>query len=217
MKILLSVEKGKKTWCGKIIDQELKLDFIVDSNWSKDRQGVLEFKIKDTGYYMAQSSNDRKFYEVTQDEKGELQKKEVTKSDAINSFVFVELSQNSKRKDFDFSIIKLATKNTTWDLEYQSMEDCYISENEHYYMISGKFLKISQQYIRNFSKIQNFSKKEVVLKNEIFSKKNDNIKIVFRDDCRAELTCPVPENTTIKTVHRLILHPLKQVDSSSII
>ena len=158
MTINLLVSKGKKTWIGKIENHDFKLDFINDSSWAKDKKGVLEFTVKEEGYYMSQDSTGREYCNVFIDENGELNKKSVKKSDVISYLSnSEELEKKLKSRLFEFNIIKYAEKDTAWDITYKPIKNevTFFAENENYYMVSGKFEKISKQYIRNFTSVFN--------------------------------------------------------------
>lgn len=202
MTINLTVSKGKKTWIGKIIDDDFKQDFINDSTWAKDKKGVLEFTLKEEGYYISQDSSGRKYWNIFIDDNGELQRKSVKKSDVISYLSSPEeLEKELKPRIFEFNLIKYAPKGTAWGIMYKPIKDeiTYFAENENYYMVSGKFEKNSKQYVRNFISVSNSQTSEEKINNLIISKKRDNVQIKFLDEDRKDITRPVTidENSTI--------------------
>lgn len=203
MTINLLVSKGKKTWIGKIKDHDFNLDFINDCNWVKDKKGVLEFTVKEEGYYMSQDSTGREYWNVFTDENGELKKKSVKKSDVISYFSdSEELIKKLKSRLFEFNIIKYAVKDTAWEIMYKPIKDevTYFAENKNYYMVSGKFEKISKQYIRNFNSVSNSHVSEEEINNMIISKTRDNVEIKFLDEDRKDITMPVTIDENSKLV-----------------
>lgn len=210
MTINLLVSKGKKTWIGKIENHDFKLDFINDSSWAKDKKGVLEFTVKEEGYYMSQDSTGREYWNVFIDENGELNKKSVKKSDVISYLSnSEELEKKLKSRLFEFNIIKYAEKDTAWDITYKPIKNevTFFAENENYYMVSGKFEKISKQYIRNFTSVFNSYISEEKINNMIISKKRDNVEIKFLDEDRKDITMPV----TIDNNSKIVAVPLNFV------
>jgi hypothetical protein len=210
MTINLLVSKGKKTWIGKIKNHDFKLDFINDSSWAKDKKGVLEFTVKEEGYYMSQDSTGREYWNVFIDENGELNKKSVKKSDVISYLSnSEELEKKLKSRLFEFNMIKYAEKDTAWDIMYKPIKNevTFFAENENYYMVSGKFEKISKQYIRNFTSVLNSYISEEKINNMIISKKRDNVEIKFLDEDRKDITMPV----TIDNNSKIVAVPLNFV------
>lgn len=210
MTINLLVSKGKKTWIGKIENHDFKLDFINDSSWAKDKKGVLEFTVKEEGYYMSQDSTGREYWNVFIDENGELNKKSVKKSDVISYLSnSEELEKKLKSRLFEFNIIKYAEKDTAWNITYKPIKNevTFFAENENYYMVSGKFEKISKQYIRNFTSVFNSYISEEKINNMIISKKRDNVEIKFLDEDRKDITMPV----TIDNNSKIVAAPLNFV------
>lgn len=213
-KIILFTQKGRKTWVGKIINHDFKLDFINDSIWVKGQTGMLEFEIKEEGYYMSQDSTGRKYWHVVPDEDadedGKLKKEQIKKVDVINYLSdSEELEKKLKPRKFNFCVVKPAANGTAWELQYDYIENeiAYIAEDENYYMISGKFLKESKQYVRNFRGIGKLSRKEEIVDKLIISKKRDNVEIKFLDEDRKDLTRPV----TIDNESIIISGPLNFV------
>ncbi|WP_331775031.1 hypothetical protein [Sulfurospirillum sp. 1612] len=190
MTVNLMAERGRKTWIGKVMDPSLKLNFM-NGHWGKER-GVLEFNIQETGYYISQAYK-RAYFEIYRDENGVLQRKECTKQDILKTFLLEELVQLQQERNFSMNIIKPAPRNTVWEFYYEPIENekCYFSENDDYYMITGKFKQKGTKYMRNLTKTAIVKEKEIELKNEIYSKEKDNIKIVFYDEDRIDITKPV--------------------------
>jgi hypothetical protein len=186
------------------------LDFINDSSWAKDKKGVLEFTVKEEGYYMSQDSTGREYWNVFIDENGELNKKSVKKSDVISYLSnSEELEKKLKSRLFEFNMIKYAEKDTAWDIMYKPIKNevTFFAENENYYMVSGKFEKISKQYIRNFTSVLNSYISEEKINNMIISKKRDNVEIKFLDEDRKDITMPV----TIDNNSKIVAVPLNFV------
>lgn len=202
MTINLWTERGIKTWLGKIKDHDFKLDFINDSTWAKGLQGVLEFTVKEEGYYMSQSSTGRQYWHVFTDEDGILKNESIEKKDVLFFLSDSEkLEKELRARIFEFTMIKPAAKSTAWELKYKPIKDeiTYFSENENYYMINGKFEVTSKQYIRNFTSVGKISTSEKKVNNMIISKKRDNVEIKFLDEDRKDITMSVTidENSEI--------------------
>ena len=147
--INLSVQKGTRTWCGKVKNQELELEFI-DGYWGKEK-GSLEFQANEPGYYIANDYISRDFWYVYQNDKNQLVKIKTTKNEIIRSFASERLISSIKARDFIFATITAGPKNTAWEAKFTPIGEVLFGENEHYYVISGKFKKKFTLYARNFT------------------------------------------------------------------
>lgn len=194
--IKLLAKKGKKTWCGRVINKDLKLDFL-QGEWSKERRGVLEYKLDKTGFYMSQDTK-RQYWQATENDNGEIIEKEITKDELIKLMVDWD-SISFEKRDFSFTVVKPGPRNTAWDMFYKPIGEVFFAEDEDYYFISGKFHKTWTKYKRNFSAIDSMGEKEEMLDKKMFHKVKDNIKIEFCDEGDTITTQPVfvDENSSV--------------------
>lgn len=201
--IRLRAEKGTRTWCGKIKNNLFETD-MINGHWGKEK-GILEFSA-DEGYYITHNYSGKKYIEVysvysEQLEQNILTQREVKKEDVIKSFI---KDLKMEKRDFCFDVISYAPNNVAYDMSYKPVGDVFFTEDENYYYISGTFNKSWKRYIRNFTCVDQRGEKEETLNEKIYSKIDDNIKIVFLDQDRIEITKPVymDENSIItKGVH----------------
>ena len=178
-KIVLATQKGSKTWVGKVINKDLKKFDFISGSWIKGERGMLEFIIKDEGYYVSQDYLGRDYWRIFKNEDGELKKEEITKKTLLELLLIDDLKL--EKKSFGFVTFKNATGSTIWESRYKPAGDTYFAENENYYLISGKFNVKRTKYMRNFQRREIFLEKEIELTNEFFLK-NDDIEIIFLDE-----------------------------------
>lgn len=185
--ISLLVEKGKKTWIGKIIDDDFKLSFINESKWSEKRKGVLDFKVREEGLYISQDSTGREYWNIYF-LNGELIKEKISKDEVLkNRSNFDLLVKQLKPRKFDFHLYSV-----TEVIIYKHIENevTYFAESDEYCLISGKFIK-NGMGLEDGTSTHLLRPKMENLQNMIFSKKTDKIRIKFLDENGSGINEPI--------------------------
>lgn len=190
--IPLFVTKGERTNLAFIKNDKFEFDWLNDSEWDKKRRNRLNYTVTKLGYYRAKEAGKIKYYEIY-NESDELKFREIKKEDILRFFT---LDIKQKEKIFNFNQFSAAAKNTGWSSDFKSIENTTIGENDNYIIISGTFEVTRKKYTRSFTCAEIYKPKKIILKDKIFSKKNDNIEIIFEDKTKI-ITYPVPARAKV--------------------